>query len=54
MVRNKAVCLVLSVARDGTKDILGFWIGRAKGAQFWLRVMTEPGNRGIGDLLCAA
>ena len=38
---------------DGTKDILGIWIEKTEGAKFWLRVMNELKNRGVGDILIA-
>ena len=52
-VKNKAVYLALGVLPDGTKDILGIWIEQTEGAKFWLRVMTEIKNRGVGDILIA-
>ena len=53
MVRNKAVYIALGVQADGTKDILGLWIENTEGAKFWLRVMNELRNRGVGDILIA-
>src|SRR3954453_23984242 len=53
LVRNKAVYIALGVQPDGTKDILGLWIETSEGAKFWLRVMNELKNRGIGDILIA-
>jgi putative transposase len=38
---------------DGAKEILGIWIERTEDAKFWLRVMNELKNRGIGDILIA-
>ena len=52
-VKNKAVYLALGVKMDGTKEILGIWIEQTEGAKFWLRVMTELKNRGVGDILIA-
>jgi putative transposase len=53
LVRNKAVYIALGVQPDGTKDILGLWIETSEGAKFWLRVMNELKNRGVGDILIA-
>src|SRR6202167_706990 len=53
LVRNKAVYIALGVQADGTKDILGLWIENTEGAKFWLRVMNELRNRGVGDVLIA-
>jgi putative transposase len=52
-VRNKAVYVALGVRVDGRKEILGLWIEQTEGAKFWLRVMTELKNRGVGDILIA-
>ena len=52
-VRNKAVYIALGILPDGTKEILGFWIEQTEGAKFWLRVMNELRNRGVGDILIA-
>jgi putative transposase len=53
LVRNKAVYVALGVTAEGTKDILGLWIETSEGAKFWLRVMNELKNRGVGDILIA-
>lgn len=53
LVRNKAVYIALGVQADGTKGILGLWIENTEGAKFWLRVMNELKNRGVGDILIA-
>lgn len=53
VVRNKAVYLALGVTRDGRKEVLGLWIEQTEGAAFWLRIMTELQNRGLGDILVA-
>jgi putative transposase len=31
----------------------GIWIEQTEGAKFWLRVMNELKNRGVGDILIA-
>jgi putative transposase len=48
LVRNKAIYIALGVAADGTKDVLGLWIENTEGAKFWLKVMNELKNRGVG------
>ena len=50
-VANRPVYVVLGVNLDGERDVLGLWVGPAggEGAKFWLTVMTELRNRGIGD-----
>lgn len=52
-VRNKAVYIALGILPDGAKEILGIWIEQTEGAKFWLRVMNELKNRGVGDILIA-
>jgi transposase-like protein len=53
VVRNKAVYLAMGITRDGTKEVLGFWIQQTEGAAFWLRVMSELKSRGVEDILIA-
>lgn len=53
VVRNKAVYLALGITREGTKEVLGFWIQQTEGASFWLRVMSELKSRGVEDILIA-
>jgi putative transposase len=48
-VRNKAIYIALGVLPDGTKEILGIWMG----AKFWLRVVNELTTRGAQDILIA-
>ena len=52
-VRNKAVYIALGILPDGTKEILGIWIEQTEDAKFWMRVMNELKNRGVGDILIA-
>ena len=52
-VRNKAVYIAPGILPDGTKEILGIWIEQTEGAKFWMRVMNELKNRGVGDILIA-
>jgi putative transposase len=53
LVRDKAAHIALGVRADGGKEILGLRLGQNEGAKFWLRVMTEPKNRGVEDVLLA-
>lgn len=50
-VSNMAVHLVVGVAQDGHKDVLGIWIAENEGAKFWLSVLTEMRQRGVEDIL---
>ena len=53
VVRNKAIYLALGVLPDGTRDILGLWIGGTEGAKFWMKVFNDLKTRGVGDILIA-
>ncbi|MCK9879109.1 IS256 family transposase [Frankia sp. Ag45/Mut15] len=53
-VANRPVYLALAVTAEGTRDILGLWVGDGgEGAKFWLQVCTEMKNRGVEDILMA-
>ena len=52
-IRNKAVYLALGVNLHGDKELLGLWIEQNEGAKFWLHVLTELKNRGVGDIFIA-
>ena len=50
-VANRPIYVALAVTVDGERDILGLWAGDGgEGAKFWLRVLTEIRNRGVGDV----
>jgi putative transposase len=53
VVQNRPVYLAVGVDVEGRKHVLGLWIGNSEGegAKFWLSVLTELKNRGIGDVL---
>jgi len=53
VVRNKAVYVALALDAEGHKEVLGLWIEQTEGAKFWLRVMNELKNRGVGDIVFA-
>jgi len=53
VVRNKAVYLALGILPDGTRNILGLWIGNTEGAKFWMKVFNDLKTRGVGDILIA-
>lgn len=52
-VINKAVYMAIGVNMEGNKEILGFWIEQTEGSKFWLGILTELKNRGLGDILIA-
>lgn len=51
-VANRPIYVVLAATCDGGRDILGLWAGDStgEGAKFWLRVLSELKNRGVGDV----
>ncbi|MDT3728908.1 IS256 family transposase [Streptomyces sp. DSM 41972] len=51
-VANRPVYMALAVTAEGTRDILGLWVGDGgEGAKYWLQVLTEIKNRGVRDVL---
>jgi len=59
-VANRPIYVALAVTAEGHRDILGLWAGEApsvtgapggEGAKYWLHVLTEIKNRGVGDVL---
>ena len=52
-IENCAVYLALAINREGSKELLGLWVGENEGAKFWLGVLTELRNRGLQDILIA-
>ena len=50
-VANRPIYVALAVTVDGGRDVLGLWAGDGgEGAKWWLRVLTEIRNRGVGDV----
>lgn len=51
-VVNRPVYIALGVDTEGTKHVLGLWLGKGdEGAKYWLGVLTELKNRGVKDVL---
>ena len=38
---------------EGTKEVLGMWIGENESAKFWLSILNSLKNRGLEDILIA-
>jgi transposase-like protein len=54
-IENTAVYVVLGVAMDGRRDVLGHWIGDgSEGANFWLSVVSDLEARGVQDIFIAS
>lgn len=44
---TKAAYVVLGITMEGTKEILGIWIGEHESSKFWLGVLNDLKTRGI-------
>ena len=53
IVTNRPAYLAVGIDLDGRKHVLGIWIGDSKGegSKFWLSVLSQLKNRGVGDVL---
>jgi transposase-like protein len=50
-VANRPVYTVVGVTVEGTRDVLGLWIGDgSEGAKYWHQVLSEIRNRGVADV----
>ena len=51
-VKNMPVYNILGITLEGKKECLGFWMSdEGESPKFWLGVLTELKNRGLGDVL---
>jgi transposase-like protein len=50
---SRAIYNVLGLCADGRKDLLGMYIAKSEGANFWLSALTDLQNRGVRDILIA-
>jgi len=50
-VSNVAVYSIIGINLDGIKECLGQWICETESAKYWLSVLNELKNRGLGDVL---
>lgn len=48
---TRAIYNVLGVGKDGKKDLLGMYISKSEGSNFWLSVLSDLQNRGVKDIL---
>ena len=53
-VINKTVYIAVGLRRDGKKEVLGLWLGKAESSSFWMSVLTDLKARGVEDLLITA
>ena len=47
---TKAAYVVLGITLEGSKDILGIWIGEHESSKFWLGVLNDLKSRGVLDV----
>lgn len=47
---TKAAYVALGVTLEGTKDILGIWIGGHESSKFWPGVLNDLKSRGVADV----
>lgn len=50
---SRAIYNVIGIDKEGRKDVLGMYISKSEGANFWLSVLTDLQNRGVEDILIA-
>ena len=50
---TRAIYNVLGIDSEGHKDLLGMYVSKNEGANFWLSVLTDLQNRGVQDILIA-
>jgi transposase-like protein len=53
VVTTRAIYNVLGIDKEGQKDLLGMYISKSEGANFWLSALTDLQNRGVNDILIA-
>lgn len=49
--KSSAVYVILGYDIDGTKDVLGIWIGDSEGKHYWMQIFDEIKSRGVEDVL---
>jgi putative transposase len=50
-VQRRACYLALAITIDGEREVLGMWFQANEGAKFWMQVLTDLKQRGVGDIL---
>lgn len=48
---TRAIYNVLGIGKDGKKNLLGMYVSKSEGSNFWLSVLTDLQNRGVKDIL---
>lgn len=50
---SRAIYNVLGIDKDGHKNLLGMYVSKSEGANFWLSVLTDNQNRGVKNIMIA-
>ena len=48
---SRAIYNVLGINKEGHKELLGMYISKSEGANFWLEVLSDLQNRGVRNIL---
>lgn len=48
---TRAIYNILGINKEGQKELLGMYVSKSEGANFWLEVLTDLQNRGVRDIL---
>lgn len=48
---TRAIYNVLGINKEGHKELLGMYVTKSEGANFWLEVLTDLQNRGVEDIM---
>lgn len=52
-VVKKAVYVAIGIRLDGTKEVMGMYVGGNESAKYWLGVLNDIKSRGVGDIFIA-
>jgi transposase-like protein len=53
VIENRACYLALGITLEGRREPLGIWWQDHEGAKFWMGVLNDLHQRGVGDILIA-
>ena len=48
---TRVIYNILGINKEGEKELLGMYIAKSEGANFWLEVLSDLHNRGVEDIL---
>ena len=51
IIKKLVAYVILSINKDGIKEVLGLYIGENESAKYWLGLLNELKNRGVQDIL---